>query len=642
MRTSIATVCLSGSLEEKMRAAAYVGFDGIEVFEQDLVNSPLSAEQITELAGELGLSLDLYQPFRDLEGVAEHLFSENLRRLEEKFRLMQRLGMDLILICSNVSTATEGEDGLLVDQLRRAADLGAQYGIRLAYEALAWGRTVNTYEHSWSLVEQAGRDNLGVCLDSFHVLSRNSDPSGFSNIPPDKIFFLQLADAPKQQLMDLLSWSRHHRNFPGEGSFQLVNFMVELTRAGYSGPVSLEVFNDVFRQVDAVRTARDGYRSLLWLADATCAALLAAGIDPDSVVNTMGLRPLEPMAAPVDWDYVEIASDDLKQIAELLAQLGFTDHGTHRTKDVRLFSAGKARVVLNECPARVAPSIAGLGMQMPDPKSAAARASQLQVPSVRRANRADEMVLRGVHAPDGTEIFFAPASGDSQPGWSTEFGPVRHHDVARGALPVGDGGLADPELIIGIDHVNLAQPWQHFDEAVLFYTAVLGLQDHPPAEVPSPQGLVHSQVMRADDSTVRIPLNVVPHVLDGPSLLGQPLDHYERIRKSAYPQHVAFTTPDIITLAQSAQAAGLRFLPVPNNYYEDLVARFNLDNQFVDVLRENHLLFDRDAHGEFLHFYTRTLGTVFFEVVERRNGYNGYGASNAPIRMAAQYAIDYY
>jgi 4-hydroxyphenylpyruvate dioxygenase len=65
MRTSIATVCLSGTLEEKMHAAAAAGFDGIEVFEQDLVVSPSSPEQIRELAGQLGLSLDLYQPFRD-------------------------------------------------------------------------------------------------------------------------------------------------------------------------------------------------------------------------------------------------------------------------------------------------------------------------------------------------------------------------------------------------------------------------------------------------------------------------------------------------------------------------------------------------------------------------------------------------
>ncbi|HEY4616347.1 MAG TPA: TIM barrel protein, partial [Citricoccus sp.] len=114
MRTSIATVCLSGTLEEKMRGAAQAGFDGIEVFEPDLVASPLSPEQVADLAQELGLTLDLYQPFRDLEGVEDDVFAANLRRLEAKFQLMRRMGMDLILLCSNVATATRWEDEVAV------------------------------------------------------------------------------------------------------------------------------------------------------------------------------------------------------------------------------------------------------------------------------------------------------------------------------------------------------------------------------------------------------------------------------------------------------------------------------------------------------------------------------------------------
>ncbi|MGO2648772.1 MAG: sugar phosphate isomerase/epimerase family protein, partial [Brevibacterium aurantiacum] len=90
MRTSIATVCLSGTLEEKLRAAARAGFDGVEIFEQDLVVSPDSPEAIAKLAGELGISLDLHQPFRDLEGVEEAQFQKNLKRAETKFQLMAR------------------------------------------------------------------------------------------------------------------------------------------------------------------------------------------------------------------------------------------------------------------------------------------------------------------------------------------------------------------------------------------------------------------------------------------------------------------------------------------------------------------------------------------------------------------------
>ena len=89
--------------------------------------------------------------------------------------------------------------------------------------------------------------------------------------------------------------------------------------------------------------------------------------------------------------------------------------------------------------------------------------------------------------------------------------------------------------------------------------------------------------------------------------------------------------------ARAARDRGLEFLRIPANYYEDLDARFGLDPDFLATLRELNLLYDRDADGEFLHFYTATVGSVFFEMVERRGAYDGYGAPNAPVRHAVQY-----
>jgi len=247
MRTGIATVCLSGTLKEKMQACAIAGFDGIEIFEQDLVTSPLSPEDVRKMAAELGLTLDLYQPFRDFDSVSEDLLAANLRRAEAKFRLMARLGMDTILVCSNVATASIDSDDLRAEQLGRLAGLAGDHGVKVAYEALAWGKYVSDYEHAHRLVETVDHPNLGTCLDSFHILSRDWDTAPIEAFNPEKIFFVQVADAPKLA-MDVLSWSRHYRVFPGEGQFELAKFMGHVVRAGYAGPVSLEIFNDVFRQ----------------------------------------------------------------------------------------------------------------------------------------------------------------------------------------------------------------------------------------------------------------------------------------------------------------------------------------------------------------------------------------------------------
>ena len=175
--------------ERKLHAARAAGFDGVEIFEPDLVAAPESPEEIASLARRLGLSLDLYQPFRDAEGVTEEEFSRVLHRARAKFVLMQRLGIDTMLVCSNVATASVDDDEVSAGQLRRLGALAAEHGARIAYEALAWGTYVDDYRRSWRIVELADHDAVGVCLDSFHILSRGHDAAAIEEIPGAKIFY---------------------------------------------------------------------------------------------------------------------------------------------------------------------------------------------------------------------------------------------------------------------------------------------------------------------------------------------------------------------------------------------------------------------------------------------------------------------
>lgn len=636
MRTGIATVCLSGTLREKMQACAVAGFDGIEIFEQDLVTSALSPEDVRKLAADLGLGLDLYQPFRDFDSVPEELLAANLRRADAKFRLMSRLGMDTILVCSNVGTATIDDDELRAAQLARLAALAGDHGVKVAYEALAWGKYVNDYEHAHRLVDMVDHPNLGTCLDSFHILSRDWDTAPIEVFNPDKIFFVQVADAPKLS-MDVLSWSRHYRVFPGEGQFDLAKFMGHVVRAGYAGPVSLEVFNDVFRQSDVERTAVDAMRSLIWLEEQSAHWLQenpapgAGGAGNAAGAGRrrypMELATLPQVAEPAGFNFAEVRAADTSGLETLLGQLGFAFNGRHRTKNVQLWTMGHARVIINEEPAGSsgagsAPAISAVGFDVGSPVIAAARAQQLKAPAVPRKSQADEEVFQGFAAPDSTEIFLCQGSPDGTAAWTREFGEKLE--------PPAPGRAGDPGAVI--DHVNLAQPWQHFDEAVLFYTSALALEPQPYAEVASPTGLVRSQVMLTADRSVRLVLNLAPLLhQDGGTESGG------TGQRRTYQEHVAFAVDDLVATARAARDRGLDFLQIPANYYEDLDARFALEPDFLATLRELNLLYDRDADGEFLHFYTATVGSVFFEMVERRGAYDGYGAPNAPVRHAIQY-----
>jgi 4-hydroxyphenylpyruvate dioxygenase len=282
---------------------------------------------------------------------------------------------------------------------------------------------------------------------------------------------------------------------------------------------------------------------------------------------------------------------------------------------VSLWTLGDARIILNRQQARgVDPAISALGFDVENALTAVARAVQLKAVPVPRASQANEEVLLAIQAPDGTEVFLCQDSA-----WTEEFGDGDAGGEAPSSAPAS----------ASIDHINLAQPWQHYDEAVLFYSSVLALSPQPSQDVSSPTGLVRSQVMQADDRRVRLALNLAPWVQS---------DRVRGTVRDTFQEHIAIAVPDLVTTARECRARKLPFLAFPENYYEDLDARYALDPEFLATLRELDLLYDRDERGAFLHFYTATAGSVFFEVVQRIDGYDGFGAPNAPIRHAVQHA----
>ncbi|MEV7891134.1 bifunctional sugar phosphate isomerase/epimerase/4-hydroxyphenylpyruvate dioxygenase family protein [Streptomyces sp. NPDC002817] len=594
MRTSIATVSLSGSLTEKLTAAARAGFDGVEIFENDLLASPLTPEEIRTRCADLGLGIDLYQPMRDMEAVPEERFANNLRRAQHKFELMGRLGTDTVLVCSSVHPLAVDDDALAAEQLGRLADLAQEFGIKVAYEALAWGRHVSTYDHAWQIVRAADHPALGTCLDSFHILSRGSEPKSLeaiADIPGEKIFFLQLADAPLPA-MDVLQWSRHYRSFPGQGGFDVADLVRRVLHTGYDGPLSLEVFNDVYRQADAGRTAVDAHRSLLLLQE------------------TVGVTTPPAAVVPTGVAFAELITPDAEPVSAVLGALGFARTARHRTKPVDLWQQGEARLLLNTGPAgrRDGTGLAAIGLESPDPAGAARRAEALLAPVLPRRRAVEDAPLDAVAAPDGTELFFCATGRPELPNWRADFEDVAH-----------EAGAA---CVRCIDHLALVQPWHQFDEAALFHRSVLGLHAQESVDVADPYGLMRSRAVTNPDGSVRIALSVGAAPTDD----------------TVHAQHIAFATDDVVTAVRRFRDAGGRVLPIPANYYDDLAARFEFADGELETYRELGILYDRDAYGTFRHCYTRTVGRVFFELVQR-DGYRGYGAQNAPVRLAAQHGV---
>ena len=605
-RLAISTACLAGALEDKLAAAAAAGFSSVELLAGDLLLSDLSPRRVKAEAARLGMSVETYQPLH-VEAVPDDQFGALLRRAEHSLDVVEDLGAGVLLLCSTTSTGGLDDDDVAAAQLHRLAELAAGRGVRLAYEAVPWGR-VSTHDHAWRLVRAVDHPSLGLCLDSFHVLAGDNDPSSVASIPGSSVFHVQLADAPRLHLSDR-AWSLHHRTYPGQGVLDVAGFVRRLAEGGYAGPMALEVFNDVHQQEDPRYAAMGAMRAMHSFTDLVGA--LGAGTRSSTLFN-VDLPPAPPLSG---FAFVELAVDDVSApvVEEALGALGFALTGRHRSKSVDLWEQGEVRLLLNRDPHRsvdpATASVCALAVESSDTGASADRASRLFAPKLPRLRAPDEVDIESVAAPDGTAVFFCDSSREGS--WLADF-------TSTGTEPAGEA------LLTVIDHVSLAESIDDFDQTALFYRSVLGLGSAETAEVTAPFGLIRTWSAADPARRVRVSLSTAPMRRGGwaPTVVN--------------PQHVAFTTVDAVGCAQALRDSGVRILAIPGNYYDDLEGRSDLPAELLASLRDHSILHDRDERGEYLHFFTEIVASrLFFEVVQRIGGYDGLGATHSTaLRMA--------
>ena len=351
---------------------------------------------------------------------------------------MEELGADTVLVCSNVSPHAIDDDALAAAQLRELAERAARARDPDRLRGARVGAPRARLRPRVADRRGAATTPASAPASTRSTSSRAAPTrAGIRDIPAEKIFFLQLADAP-ELVMDVLQWSRHYRCFPGQGGFDLAGFLGHVLAAGYDGPLSLEVFNDVFRQADPGRMAVDAMRSLLLLED-----------------------ELPPAAALRGYAFAElaVAPERAAGLERLLIAMGFRHAGQHRSKPVQLWRHGETRVLVNHEPPCDEPRIAAIAVESADPIRSAERAEALLAPSLPRDRAPGEADLHlGRRARRHRRCSSAaPTTG--------------RRDFLTAGAP-GAGRRAAP----AIDHVALSQPFDFFDEAALFYRSVLGLE----------------------------------------------------------------------------------------------------------------------------------------------------------------------
>jgi 4-hydroxyphenylpyruvate dioxygenase len=200
-----------------------------------------------------------------------------------------------------------------------------------------------------------------------------------------------------------------------------------------------------------------------------------------------------------------------------------------------------------------------------------------------------------------------------EPGYTTEGLPPRPDGPAVG--------------LRAIDHVVGNVELGHLADWVRFYSEILGF----------------SQLVHYDDEQISTEYSALMStvVWDGTKIvlpINEPAEGRKKSQIQEYietydgpgVQHIALRTDDIVATVDALRARGVRFMQVPDSYYDEAMARLApVDLPWTDLRRLN-ILVDKDPDGYLLQIFTETVTdrpTVFFEIIERR-GARGFGEGN--------------
>ncbi|WP_442776223.1 sugar phosphate isomerase/epimerase family protein [Sphaerotilus montanus] len=266
------TITLAGPLEAKLQAVRAAGFTQIMLAARDIVGHPGGMDVAVQAVRDSGLRVTGFQVLRDFEGLSGHLHSYKVEIAKQMVLMAHALGAKVLLACSSTSQHATGDVDAIARDLRKLAMLAIPYGIRVAFEGLSWGRHINEYHQSWDVVQRADCPNLGIGIDSYHIVATQTPLDALDDIDPAKIYLVQLADFMWNEVrtaQERMETARHFRVFPGEGvhSAELTALVLKLDALGYRGDYSFEVFNDDYQQLPLPFVARRAWDSAVWLAE---------------------------------------------------------------------------------------------------------------------------------------------------------------------------------------------------------------------------------------------------------------------------------------------------------------------------------------------------------------------------------------
>ena len=571
----ISTNTVKGNFEEKLKSVSESNFNFVEIQSLDLLKFQNKTEEILDMIESANLRIAAFN-------FQNKVYSKKDILLAAQFSISIKSPI-LILKISDPKQ-------IVLPDLDLIGDL-----------KIALLPTRECEFETIQYVHKLNHSNLGIALNSANVLGDGTRPLRLRDLQISKLFYVQLADGVNGHLL------------PKLGELNLQAFIKILSRSGYYGIWCISI-----KEKNCPSTA-SAYRSLLNILSEVSISEPSAKFD----------IPVIPSRVPTTGiEFIEFAVDEnaSNELTKILLSMSFRKERIHLNKDVVLWRQGAINIVINKEKYGYAHEafeahgaiVCDMGLRVQNADETVSRAKSLGSKSFIQNVGLGELNIPAVRGVGGTIVHFIDENSDLHRVWDIEFD--RTNDV-EAIQPIG---------LRRIDHVAQTMRYDEMQDWLLYYISTFEMDKSSIVNVNDPSGIILSQAIESPEGEVRLNLN---SSADLNTFAGV----FVEDKFGAGVQHLAFATDDIFESANLLRVNGFKSLDIPSEYYEKTKKEFNLSDTFIAKLKKQNILYDKDGNGEYFQVYSKNLfDGFFFEIVQRKNGYPGYGARNASVRLSSQ------
>jgi 4-hydroxyphenylpyruvate dioxygenase len=338
------------------------------------------------------------------------------------------------------------------------------------------------------------------------------------------------------------------------------------------------------------------------------------------------VHPENPIGI-IQIDHLEFTCDQLETpTKDLFYRLGFSKNYENKTTSSELFAQGQIRFILTANQDEQSQS-----RQYFKAHGEGVNKISFQVENAESA--IEEAVKRGAKLTQDLKIketkygIFKTAAIQGFGDVVNEFVErPKNNDFLRPGYQNFDHDIKARPLttrVARIDHLTNNVPKGQLEHWVEFYQRVYGFKVTRYFDIKGLKSGLESKVVQSPNGNVIIPINE-PEKENGKSQIQEFLD----LHKGPGVQHIALTTPNIISTLDDLQKRGMEFLKIPHTYYQDISKRNIFVSEDLDILEKHQILVDGEGEEYLLQIFSKTyVGPLFFEFIQRKK-HLGFGEGN--------------